>query len=237
MNLLKDRVAIITGGTGGLGKSVVSVFLSEGACVMSTYRKDGDVGESQDLIDLYQDRLAFGKADVTNYEEIENVVSTTLDKFSRLDILVNIVGGFTQKPLSETDEGTWEKMMELNLKTAFLCSKAVLPHMARNGYGRIVNIGSRPALKGSRSVAAYGASKAAVVNLTQSTADEYRETDINVNAVIPGTIDTPANRESMPEADFSKWVDPEDIGRVIAFLCSEDARAVSGAVVPVYGKS
>lgn len=237
MNLLKDRAAIITGGTGGLGKSVLTVFLTEGANVLSTYRKDEELAETKELIDQYREKALFVKADVTNTGDIENVVSKAVENFSRVDILVNIVGGFAQKSFNDTDEGMWDKMMTLNLKTAFLCSKAVLPHMERNSYGRILNIGSRPALKGSGKVSAYGASKAAVVNLTESLADEYKQDSINVNAVIPGTIDTAANRESMPDADYSKWVDPEDIARVIAFLCSEDAKSVSGAIVPVYGKS
>jgi NAD(P)-dependent dehydrogenase (short-subunit alcohol dehydrogenase family) len=237
MNLLKDRVAIITGGTGGLGKSVLTVFLREGANVLSTYRKDEELSETKELIDQYLDRAVFVKADVTKLEDIENVVSAAVEKFSRVDILVNIVGGFAQESFEDTDEGMWDKMMTLNAKSAFLCSKAVIPHMVQNAYGRILNIGSRPALKGSGKVSAYGASKAAVVNLTESLADEYKQDNINVNAVIPGTIDTAANRESMPDADYSKWVDPGDIAGVIAFLCSEDARAVNGAIVPVYGKS
>lgn len=237
MNLLKDKVAIITGGTGGLGKEVLSVFLGEGASVLSTYRKESDLDECMALADKYGARAAFGAADVTNSEQVAKVVEKTLGIFSRIDMLVNIVGGFMQAPITDTDEGSWDRMMNLNLKTAFLCSKAVLPHMIENGKGRIINIASRPALRGSRNVSAYGASKAGVINLTQSMADELSEHNINVNAVIPGTIDTPANRKSMPDADFSKWVDPEDIGKVIAFLGSDYANAVSGAVVPVYGKS
>ncbi len=237
MDLLNDKVAIITGGTGGLGKAVLSVFLGEGASVMSTYRKESDLDECMGLTDKYKARAAFGSADVTNSEHVSRVVAETIEIFSRIDFLVNIVGGFTQAPITDTDEEAWDRMMSLNLKSAFLCSKAVLPHMIENGRGRIINIASRPALKGSRNVAAYGASKAGVVNLTQSMADELREHNINVNAIVPGTIDTPANRKSMPEADHSKWVNPEDIGRVIVFLCSEYANAVSGAVVPVYGKS
>jgi len=237
MDLLKDRVAIITGGTGGLGKSVLTVFLREGANVLSTYRKEEELAETKELIDQYREKALFVKADVTDADEIENVVSKAVEKFSRVDVLVNIVGGFAQKSFEETDEGMWDKMMTLNAKSAFLCSKAVIPHMVQNSYGRILNIGSRPALKGSGKVSAYGASKAAVVNLTESLADECKKHNINVNAVIPGTIDTAANRESMPDADYAKWVDPEDIARVIAFLCSEDARSVNGAIVPVYGKS
>lgn len=235
--MLKGKVAIITGGTGALGKGVLSIFLELGAKVLSTYRSDKELDECIDLKNKYGDSIVFFKADVTDAKEVSQLVTQTIETFSRIDILVNIVGGFAQAPILKTDEGTWDKMMTLNLKTAFLCSKAVLPHMMENGGGRIVNIASRPALKGSAGMGAYGASKAGVLNLTQSMADELLQDNINVNAIIPGTIDTPANRKSMPDADHSKWVAPEDIGSVIAFLCSDGAKAVSGAAVPVFGKS
>ncbi|MEQ9618667.1 MAG: SDR family NAD(P)-dependent oxidoreductase [Deltaproteobacteria bacterium] len=235
--MLNNKVAIITGGTGALGKGVLSVFLELGANVFSTYRSDKELAECADLKEKHGDRVQFFKADVTSAADVSQLVTKTLETFSRIDALVNIVGGFSQAPISETDEEAWDKMMNLNLKTAFLCSKAVLSRMMESGGGRIVNIASRPALKGSAGMGAYGASKAGVLNLTQSMADELREHNINVNAIVPGTIDTPANRKSMPDADHSKWVAPEDIGRVIAFLCSDGARAVSGAAVPVYGRS
>lgn len=237
MKKLEDKVAIVTGGTGGLGRAVMSVFLAEGAFVLSTYVNDEELEGCLGLREEYKARVAFGKADVTKASNVSNVALKTIEKFSRIDILVNIVGGFTQSPLADTDEEAWDRMMNTNLKSVFLCSKSIVPHMIKQGRGSIVNIASRPALKGSPGLSAYGASKAGVLNLTQSMAEELKEHNINVNAIIPGTIDTPANRTSMPDADFSKWVAPEDIARVIAFLCSDDARAVSGAAIPVYGKS
>lgn len=237
MKQLKDKVAIITGGTGGLGKAVMTVFLGRGACVLSTYINEEELKGCVSLREEYKSRIAFGKADVTKASNVSNVVTKTIEKFSRIDILVNIVGGFTQSPVADTDEEAWDRMMNMNLRSAFLCSKGVIPHMTKQGRGSIVNIASRPALKGSPNLSAYGASKAGVLNLTQSLAEELRERNINVNAIIPGTMDTPANRKSMPDADFTKWVSPEDVARVIAFLCSDDARAVNGAAVPVYGKS
>ena len=237
MKRLSDKVAIITGGTGGLGKAVMAVFLAEGAHVLSTYRKEEELEECRALREEYKTRVAFGKADVTKASHVSNLVLKTLEKFSRIDALVNIVGGFTQSPLADTDEETWDRMMSMNLKSVFLCSRGVIPHMVEQGRGSIVNIASRPALRGAPGLSAYGASKAGVLNLTQSMAEELKDSNINVNAVIPGTIHTPANRKSMPDADFTKWVVPEDIAKVIAFLCSDDARVVSGAAVPVYGKS
>ena len=237
MKLLEGKAAIVTGGTGGLGKAVLSEFLSEGAYVLSTYRSERDLEECRDLADEYGERVAFGKADVTRASDVAEAVRKAIERFSKVDILVNVVGGFAQSHVTETDEDTWDRMMDMNLKSAFLCSKCVIPHMMRQGRGSIVNIASRPALKGSPGLSAYGASKAGVLNLTQSLADELREHNINVNAIIPGTMDTPGNRHSMPGADFTKWVPPGDVARVIAFLSSDDARAVSGAAIPVYGKS
>ena len=139
--------------------------------------------------------------------------------------------------ITDTDDATWERMMAMNLKSVFLMTRAVLPHMIERNYGRIVNIGARPALHGAANMCAYGASKAGVINLTQSVADEMSRYNINVNAVIPGTMDTPRNRKGMPRADYSKWVKPEEIAKVILFLCSSEAQSISGAVVPVLGKS
>ncbi len=237
MKKLEDKVAVVTGGTGGLGKAVMALFLAEGAYVLSTYINDDELEGCLGLRDEYTSRVAFGKADVTKASNVSNVALKTIEKFSRIDILVNIVGGFAQAPVADTDEEAWDSMMDMNLKSVFLCSKSIVPHMIKQGRGSIVNIASRPALRGSPGLSAYGASKAGVLNLTQSMAEELKDFDINVNAVIPGTIDTPANRMVMPDADFSKWVAPEDIAKVIAFLCSDDARAVSGAAIPVYGKS
>ena len=237
MKLLEGKAAIITGGTGGLGKAVMAEFLSQGVSVLSTYLHEKELEECRNLVDEFGDKVAFGKADVTRASDVTEVTRLAFEKFSRIDILVNVVGGFTQSPLAETDEETWDRMMQMNLKSAFLCSKSVIPHMMRQGRGSIVNIASRPALKGSPGLSAYGASKAGVLNLTQSLAEELKEHNINVNAIIPGTMDTPGNRKSMPGADFAKWVQPRDVARVIAFLSSDDARAVSGAAIPVFGKS
>jgi len=128
-------------------------------------------------------------------------------------------------------------MINMNLNSVFVSSKAVLPQMMEQKYGRIINVGARPALTGVKNMSAYGASKAGVINLTQSMADELSDYNINVNAIIPGTMDTPRNRKDMPKADFKKWVKPEDIAEVIAFLCSNEGDKISGAILPVYGKT
>jgi len=147
------------------------------------------------------------------------------------------VGGFTYAPVIDTDLKTLDRMMEINFKTAFVMSKAVLPHMMDNHYGRIINVSSRPALGGAPGVGAYAASKAALLNFTQTLAAETLEYNITVNAVLPSTLDTEANRVQMPDADYSKWVPPTEVARVIAFLASDESNPVSGAAVPVYGRA
>ncbi len=237
MERLKNKVAIITGGTGGLGKAVVSVFLSEGARVFSTYIVKDELEKCMDIKEEYAEKLVYGKADVTKAKDMSKVVDRAIKNFGRIDFLINIVGGFAMAKIVDTDEVMWDRMMNMNLKSVFICSKAVLPQMVKQKYGRIVNIGARPALKGSSKMSAYGASKSGVLNLTQSMADELAEYNINVNAIIPGTINTPTNRKDMPKADQAKWVKPKEIAEVITFLCSKKGDPISGAAVPVYGKT
>ena len=235
--ILKDKVAIITGGTGALGRAVVSAFLNEGAKIACTYIVDEELKGLSSIIEHYKSNILFIKANVTKEDEVKKTIQETLEGFGEIDILVNIVGGFAYAKVIETNEKTWDSMINMNLKSAFLCSKAVLPHMINQNYGKIINISSRPALKGSAGVGAYSASKAGVLNLTETIADEVKDNDINVNAILPSTIDTPANRRDMPNADFSKWVKPEEIARVIVFLASDDSKPISGAAIPVYGKA
>jgi NAD(P)-dependent dehydrogenase (short-subunit alcohol dehydrogenase family) len=237
MNTLKNKIAVVTGGTGALGKAITIAFLEEGAKVVCTYIVDKEKKECLSLTKKHKDKIVFIRADVTKEKDVFNTITNTARKFKRVDILVNVVGGFAFSYIKETDEKTWDLMMNLNLKSAFLCSKYVLPRMIEQNYGKIINISSRPALKGSAGVGAYSASKAGVLNLTETIADEIKDYEINVNAVLPSTIDTPANRRDMPEADFSKWVKPEEIARVIAFLSSDDSMPISGAGIPVYGKA
>jgi NAD(P)-dependent dehydrogenase (short-subunit alcohol dehydrogenase family) len=234
---VKDKVAIITGGTGALGKAVVSEFLKEGAKVACTYIVEDELKGLSIIAENLGLNILFIRANVTKEEDVSQVIKKTLEGFERIDILVNTVGGFIYAKIIDTDEKTWDSMININLKSAFLCSKAVLTHMIKQNYGKIINISSRPALKGSAGVGAYSASKAGVLNLTETIADEVKDFEINVNAILPSTIDTPANRRGMPYADFTKWVKPEDIARVILFLASDESKPISGAAIPVYGKA
>jgi NAD(P)-dependent dehydrogenase (short-subunit alcohol dehydrogenase family) len=234
--MLKDKVAIITGGTGGLGRIVVEEFLAEGARVVSTYINEDELKEVMPLVKENKTRLMFVKTDATREKQVERLVKKTLSSFKGLHVLANLIGGFTYAEILDTDQDTLDRMLELNLKTAFLMSRAVLPHMMGQRYGKIINVSSRPALKGTRGVGAYAASKAALLNLTETLASEMLEYDINVNAILPSTIDTPANRRDMPHADFSRWVKPREIARVLVFLASDDSKPISGAAIPVFGK-
>lgn len=237
MKGLDNKVALITGGTGGLGKDVLSVFLGQGACACTTYTKKNYLSSISDLKEQYGDRLVYAKADVTKTRDMSKVVERVVNKFGRLDYLINIVGGFAMAKVIDTDEALWENMMNINLKSVFVSSKSTLPQMIKQKYGRVINIGARPGLSGCKNMSAYGASKAGVINLTDSMADELSEYNINVNAIIPGTMDTPRNRKDMPKADFKKWVKPEEIAEVIAFLCSNKGDKITGAILPVYGKT
>jgi NAD(P)-dependent dehydrogenase (short-subunit alcohol dehydrogenase family) len=225
MNALKNKIAIVTGGTGALGKAITMAFLEEGAKVVCTYILDKEKKQCLSLTKNHKDKIVFIRADVTKEKDVLNLLTNTIRKFKRVDILVNVVGGFAYSYIKDTDEKTWDLMINLNLQ------------MIKQNYGKIINISSRPALKGSAGVGAYSASKAGVLNLTETIADEVKDYGINANAVLPSTIDTPANRGDMPEADFSKWVKPEEIARVIVFLSSDDSKPISGAGIPVYGKA
>jgi NAD(P)-dependent dehydrogenase (short-subunit alcohol dehydrogenase family) len=165
-------------------------------------------------------------------------VQSTMERFGRIDVLANTVGGYRAGlPVHETPLDTWDFMLNLNARTAFVLSRAVVPHMLARGSGKIVHVAARAALAGAGKAAAYSASKAATLRLVESLAAELRRENINVNCVVPGTIDTPENRQAMPKADHSRWVPPEAIADVILFLASDAAWPVNGAAVPVYGQS
>lgn len=237
MNGINGKVAIITGGTGGLGKDVLQKFVDEGAHVTCTYIVDKELGEAKDKFSDRSNIPNFIKADVTNTNDVRKVISDTVEKFGKVDFLINIVGGFLYKDYTDTTDEEFDKMVNMNLKSCFVFSREILPSFMENNFGRIVNISAKPAIKGVAGMTAYGSSKAAVATLTESIADEIKEYDINVNAVIPGTIDTEQNRKDMPDKDFSKLVKPADIANVIAFLCSDESSIVRGAVIPALGQT
>ncbi|MBI4552521.1 MAG: SDR family oxidoreductase [Candidatus Latescibacteria bacterium] len=234
----QGNVVLITGGTGALGTAVTGAFLRAGAMAVVTYIIDAEVEPFYAAVKDRRPHVTLYKADVTKERDVRRVVQNTINKHGQIDVLVNIAGGFVGGiPVAETPEEKWDFMLNLNTKSAFLCSKAVLPHMLTRRAGRIVNISARAGLHGSAGLGAYAVAKSGVLILTQAIADEVKDQGITVNAVLPSIIDTPANRKAMSDADHTRWVRPEDIARVILFLASDDARAITGAGIPVYGRA
>ena len=232
-----DRVVIVTGAAGNLGSAVARAFQAAGAKLVLVDRAADRLPRLfPDLVDSPNHFLATS-IDLTSADAVQTMVDETVKRFGRVDVLVNTAGGYRAgTPVHETPLEAWDFMLNLNARTVFIASRAVIPHMLRQGSGRIVNVAARAALKGGAKMAAYSVSKSAVVRLTESMAAELKKEGINVNCVLPGTIDTPQNRQAMPNADHSRWVKPEAIADVIQFLASDAARVVQGAAIPVYGK-
>lgn len=240
MQLLEDRVAIVTGGCGALGRAVVELFLTEGARVAVPYPEQG---EAQRLLQRLGDRFpdsAFKliAADLTDFDQVRQMVDEVVTAWGKIDALANLVGGFWGgNPIAETSLAQWEAMFDLNLTTTFLCCKAVVPVMQQHGHGRIVSVTSRSGLQGAGDFAAYAVAKGAIATFTASLAEETIDHGILVNAIAPSTIDTEANRSAMPKARHDRWVKPEEIAPTVAFLCSPQCQATSGAVIPVFGRA
>jgi NAD(P)-dependent dehydrogenase (short-subunit alcohol dehydrogenase family) len=237
---VNGKVAIVTGATGALGRVVVKMLLDQGARVVSTYQTEESQKELVNHVGENAAKLIGVQADVTDESSVQALFQKVVIQYGRVDILLNIVGTFRAgSDVATTEESNWDFMMNVNLRSAFLCSKAALQLMVKQNYGRIVSISSRAAVEKRfrNKSGAYAISKMGIIVLTETIAEEFRKYDINANCIIPSTIDTPDNRRNMPDADFSKWVKPEEVAKVILFLVSDEAKAISGASVPVYGKA
>lgn len=231
---MPGRVAIVAGGTGALGQSICLAFLSAGhtVCVPFAVPEETEALRAR-LGPAEAPRLDAAACDVTDETAVNRFVAGVVERHGRVDVLVNAVGGFAGGDLASTSLTEWNRMLTLNLNTAVLGCRAVLPAMTRAGRGRIVNIASRAVVPPQGGFIAYTVSKSAVITLTQALAQEVRAHGITVNAVLPSTMDTPANRQAMPEADRASWVSTDAVALVVAFLASDAAEAVSGAAVPV----
>lgn len=238
MSGLNDRVIIITGATGNLGRAVAERVQAEGGRLVLVDRaRDRLQKDWSGLKDSDRHWLAQG-VDMTDPGAVNAMAAGAYQRFGRLDGLVNTVGGFRGgKPVHETALEEWDFLYDINVRTALNACRAVIPYMLKAQSGRIINIASRNAFQGSPNYAAYSAAKTAVLRLSESLAGELKTQGITVNCVVPGTIDTPQNRRDMPTADFSRWVPPAELAGVIAFLLSDAARSITGAAVPVYGRS
>jgi 3-oxoacyl-[acyl-carrier protein] reductase len=225
---MDGKVVVVTGASGALGKVVAEVALARGARVAG-------VDHAASQIPATANRIELGGVDLTDAAQAKKAIDTVVAHFGRLDALINIAGGFAFETVAEGDPKTWQRMYALNVLTALNASQSALPHLAASRSGRIVNVGAMGALQAGPGMGAYAASKAGVHRLTEALAAEWKG-KITVNAVLPSTIDTAANRASMPTADFEKWVTPEELANVILFLASDAASAVTGALLPVSGR-
>jgi NAD(P)-dependent dehydrogenase (short-subunit alcohol dehydrogenase family) len=230
---LKGKTAIVTGGTGALGLAVVRRFLDEGAAIVATYRDPKELGK---LTASAGSHISPIQADVTVELDVQRLFENTVKGLGRVDILVNTVGGFLpRKAIADLTVEEWDHMMSINLKSTFLCSREALRRMKNQPYGRIINISAMAALYPSPGRSAYAISKSAVSLFTDIAGQEHKATGITINAIAPSIIDTSANRQSMPNEDFSRWVKPEDIADIICYLCSEAASAVTGTTIKAFG--
>jgi NAD(P)-dependent dehydrogenase (short-subunit alcohol dehydrogenase family) len=226
---LEGKVIAITGGFGALGRVTADMLMAKGARVAML-----DIAAAPD-VGIDSSRLMIGGVDARDPESIAGALSQTVTAFGALHGLVNLAGGFRWEKLSAQSLPTWDRMYAVNLRTAVVACAAVIPHLLATR-GRIVNVGAAAAAFANAGMGAYTAAKAGVARLTEALSEELKEQGVNVNAVLPSIIDTPANRADMPDADYKRWVAPADLASVIAFLLSDEATAVTGALIPVKGK-
>ena len=228
---MADRVILVTGAKGGLGSFVTQSFLDSGATVIGSSR-------SIQASNFPHPNFTAMPADFTDPAAVRALADQVVAKFGKIDVLVHVMGGFAGgSSIAETSDDTWESMRDLNLTAAFYATRAVVPHMRKAQGGRIVAVGSLAATEAHAGLGAYVIFKSALVTLIQTVALENAGANITANVVLPGTMDTPANRASMPKADFSKWVPPQDVAKVIVWLTGDQSASVNGAVIPVPGRS
>jgi NAD(P)-dependent dehydrogenase (short-subunit alcohol dehydrogenase family) len=230
MGTLQDKIVLITGAKGGLGTFVTQACLDAGATV---------VGVSRSIAKSDFDHVMFSaiSAELSSAEAVEGVATQVLADHGRIDVLIHLLGAFAGgSPVASTTDNVFDSMIALNLRSAFLTMRAVLPAMRSAGKGRILAIGSKAAVEAAPGAAAYAASKAALVSLVRSVAAENSDRGISTNIVLPGTMDTPANRKAMPGADASAWVQPAQVAALLVALAGDSLSQVNGAVIPVYGR-
>lgn len=228
---MSDRVIFITGAKGGLGSFITKGFLAAGARVVGASR-------SISQQDFPPPNFNPVPVDFTKSAAVTGAVNSIVDRYRRLDVLVHVVGAFAGgQSVAETDDATWEQMQDLNLTSAFYTLRAAIPHLRKSASGRIVVIGSLAAIEPHAGLAAYVTFKAALAMLVRTVALENRDAGLTANVVLPGTMDTPANRKAMPNADFSKWLPPSDVADLVLWLCDERAGHITGAAIPIDGPS
>jgi len=226
---MKGKVVLVTGANGGFGTYVTQAFLDSGATVIGTSRK---IQQS----DFSNPSFTAMPAEISTREGAKVLVDQVAARFGKLDVLVHTVGGFAGgQSIADTDDATFQRMFDLNLNSVFNILRATIPALRQTGDGRIIAIGSRAALEPGAGVGAYSASKAAMVSLIRTVALENRDAGLRANVILPGTMDTPANRKAIPNADVSKWVRPAAVANLITWLAGDSGKDINGAVIPVYG--
>jgi NAD(P)-dependent dehydrogenase (short-subunit alcohol dehydrogenase family) len=235
--MFQDKVVLVAGGTGGLGRAVSEAFLGEGAQVTVTYVADREFELLKAAPGVKAPLLEGAKTDVTDEASVERLIGGVLERHGKLDALVNAVGGYAGGKLWETDGATLDRMLALNVRSGFVLARAAAKVMLAAKGGAILNVAAKAAYDHAASLGVYAASKAAAVAMMDSLAADLKGTGVRVNSILPSIIDTEANRRAMPKADFAAWPKPEEIARVVLFLCSDQARVIHGAAIPVYGDS
>jgi NAD(P)-dependent dehydrogenase (short-subunit alcohol dehydrogenase family) len=225
---MQNKVILITGASGALGKVVAETALARGAKVVGVDHATAQAANTSD-------RMEIGGVDLSDATAAKTAVDAAAAHFGRLDALINIAGAFSFEMIADGDSKTWQRLHTINVMTAFNASRAAIPHLIKSNAGRIINIGAMGALQAGAGMGPYAASKAGVHRLTEALAAELKG-KVTVNAVLPSTIDTPANRRDMPKADFTKWVTSDELANIILFLASDAASAVTGALLPVNGR-
>ena len=240
---MAGKVVLVAGGTGGLGRAVSLAFVDAGARVIVTFQRPGDLDDlkkvaSAKLVAAEGASLDGFNVDVTDEAAVSKLVDGIVERHGRLDCLVNAVGGYAGGvKMWEIESKVFEHQLALNLRAGFVLARAAARVMVKQGSGSVVNVASKAAVDHAAGAAAYAASKAAAVAMIDSLAADLKGTGVRANSILPSIIDTPANRKAMAKADFAKWPKPEEIARVILFLCGDDAKLIQGASVPVYGDS
>lgn len=232
-----SKIVLITGATGSVGRVISSTMAETGLRLVLTGRSQSPLEELAAKLDPLGDRILPFSADLTGEADVKRLIDAISTRWSGVDILLNIAGGWSGGvSLGEMSEEDWVSALDMNLRSAFLINRAVIPYMVRRGWGRIVNFASKAAESPSPKQAGYNVAKAGIIALTASIAADYRRKGIAANAIMPSIIDTPNNRKQMPEADFSRWVTPAELAELVLFLCSEQGGSLNGASIPIYGR-
>ena len=231
-----NQVILVTGPAGNLGSAVVKKFQSDGARMFLIDHRPGRLSSLYPQLAKNPEHLLIPGVDLRDNNQVDTAIQLAIKTLGRIDCLVHTAGGFQMgEKVHEISPESWDHLMDLNLKTLLNTSRSVIPHMLKQKHGKVITVGAKPALAGKAQMGAYSAAKAGVVRLTETMAAELKTQGINVNCILPGTIDTPQNRQAMPKADHSRWVTPESLAEVVYFLCSQGAKDIHGALIPVYG--